>query len=104
MIGKTEKNPGLSTGLKATHIGPESGATGTATAGEGSGAGAQEQAVPAAAAGLDDAVPAPTGRSEERSFEPHSHNLARSSTSAMDQSGPAVRDLADGKDRPNHRH
>ncbi len=96
-------NPNLSTGIPATHIGPETGNTGSATAGEGSGAGTQEQTAPAAASGLDDAVPAPQSAREDRSFEPRSAPpIGRASTDPIDDAAQTLRDIVDGNDHPTH--
>ena len=97
----------LATGIKATHIGPETGGWGSATAGEGSSAGTKDQSSPAPASGLDDAAPAPTGgRKEARSFRPAAtHPASRPAASGpIDDADQELRDITDGKDRPSHKH
>ena len=98
----------LATGIPATHIGPETGGTGTATAGEGSSAGTNESHAPAAASGLEDAPPAPGAReeTEHRSFQPHpgaARRVAPASDAPLDDAGQDLRDITDGKDHPRHR-
>jgi hypothetical protein len=97
-------NHDLSTGIPATHIGPETGSTGAATSGEESGSGTKSQTAPAAASGLDNVIPSP-GADENRSFEPaNARRAARASGGPVDTAAQDLRDLADGKDRPQHEH
>ncbi|HUO22281.1 MAG TPA: hypothetical protein VMU59_07170 [Caulobacteraceae bacterium] len=93
----------LSTGVPASHIGPETGGTGAATAGEGSSAGTQEQATPSAASGLTDPVPAPTAGLEPRAFEP-ARTARQTKDGPLDDAPQDLRDIVDGKDRPKHDH
>ena len=90
----------LATGIPATHIGPETGGTGSATSGEGSSAGVKEND-PVAASGLEDAPPTP-GASEDRetrSFQPR--RATKTSDAPLDDAGQDLRDITDGK-RHNH--
>ena len=92
----------LATGIPATHIGPETGGTGSATSGEGSSAGVKEND-PVAASGLEDAPPTPgagEGR-EARSFEPRRAAIPPSNA-PLDDAGQDLRDITDGKRHKDH--
>ena len=98
-----DKDESLATGIKATHIGPESGGSGAATMGGASSAGVKETEVPADASGFDDAVPAPTGaESEHRSFRPQPAGSAQPNL-PLDQEDDDVRGITDGKTRRDHK-
>jgi hypothetical protein len=97
--------PSLATGIKATHIGPETGETGIATAGGESGAGTREQSVPANASGLND-PPLVSGqkssKKEARSFSPATKSTQTGSTKIA--GAKDVRNIADGKNPSAKRH